>query len=295
MFKLCLGVFIIGFAPILVKAVTIGPTLSVVYRLGLGAVIFLPYSLHRLMKIQKTNPQSLQVSRSFFWLLMLTGTLLAVDFYTWHHAVVYLGAGLSTLLSNTQAFYLSAFGILFLGERGGRKFFLALLLAMIGIFLALKVEPAQLQDPKYLPGVGYGLVTGLFWAGYIIAFKKLERVHPEIGVIIKFVVVLFIATIIAAIFTYAEGQAQTPTVRDFWLLVVLAVGPQVIGWTLIAQSLPHVPLTKAALILLLQPIVALSLGAVVFNETLSTIQLLGVALSLGGIYLGSVRTAADAR
>ena len=66
-------------------------------------------------------------------------------------------------------------------------------------------------------------------------------------------------------------------------LVLLALTSQVVGWLLIAVSLPRVPAALTSVILLLQPVASVALAAVVLAERPSSVQLLGCLIVLGGV------------
>jgi drug/metabolite transporter (DMT)-like permease len=69
---------------------------------------------------------------------------------------------------------------------------------------------------------------------------------------------------------------------------VLALTSQVLGWLLITISLPRLPAAITSLLLMIQPIGSLALGALIFGEAPTPLQLSGVALvllALGGTSL----------
>jgi drug/metabolite transporter (DMT)-like permease len=66
-------------------------------------------------------------------------------------------------------------------------------------------------------------------------------------------------------------------------LALLALSSQVCGWLLITISLPRLPAAMTSLILMIQPIGSLVLGAIIFGESPSTLQLTGVALVIGAV------------
>jgi drug/metabolite transporter (DMT)-like permease len=57
----------------------------------------------------------------------------------------------------------------------------------------------------------------------------------------------------------------------------------VIGWLLIATSLPRVPAVLTSLILLLQPVASMVLAAVALGERPSSLQVLGAVVVLAGV------------
>lgn len=85
----------------------------------------------------------------------------------------------------------------------------------------------------------------------------------------------------------------------FWLLAV-ALTSQVAGYGLINVSLPRLPAALTSLLLLVQPVVTVVAAAIVLGESPSPLQLVGVALILGGLLfatapVGRVREAVSRR
>jgi drug/metabolite transporter (DMT)-like permease len=69
-----------------------------------------------------------------------------------------------------------------------------------------------------------------------------------------------------------------------WLFA-LAVTSQTIGWLFITSSLPRLPRAISSLILLLQPVAALGLAALVLAEHPTWAQMVGAALICGGVLI----------
>ena len=63
-------------------------------------------------------------------------------------------------------------------------------------------------------------------------------------------------------------------------LIVLALTSQVLGWLLITTSLPRLPAALTSLLLTVQPVGSVALGAMIFGEAPSSLQLVGVAIVL---------------
>jgi drug/metabolite transporter (DMT)-like permease len=78
----------------------------------------------------------------------------------------------------------------------------------------------------------------------------------------------------------AEAQA--------WL-VLLALSSQVLGWLLISVSLPRLPAVLTSIVLMLQPVTTVFLGALLFSEAPSAVQLLGVAIVIAGVVVATVK------
>jgi drug/metabolite transporter (DMT)-like permease len=99
---------------------------------------------------------------------------------------------------------------------------------------------------------------------------------------------LFDTTAVATVAALAAGVLlgeahlvpQWPSVA--WL-VLLALSSQVLGWMLIAASLPRLPAAITSVTLTIQPIGSLILGAVLLGESPTWLQLLGGACIVAGL------------
>jgi drug/metabolite transporter (DMT)-like permease len=72
-------------------------------------------------------------------------------------------------------------------------------------------------------------------------------------------------------------------------LVLLALSSQVLGWLLISVSLPRLPAVLTSILLMLQPVSTVFLGAVLLSEAPSAVQLAGVAIVIAGVAVATVR------
>ncbi len=72
---------------------------------------------------------------------------------------------------------------------------------------------------------------------------------------------------------------------------MLALTSQVLGWMLISTSLPRLPAAISSVLLTIQPVGSMVLGALLLGEDATSLQLLGVAAILTGLVaVASTRT-----
>jgi drug/metabolite transporter (DMT)-like permease len=71
--------------------------------------------------------------------------------------------------------------------------------------------------------------------------------------------------------------------------VLLALSSQVLGWLLISVSLPRLPAALTSILLMLQPVSTVFLGAVLLSEAPSAVQLSGVAIVLAGVAFATIQ------
>jgi drug/metabolite transporter (DMT)-like permease len=94
---------------------------------------------------------------------------------------------------------------------------------------------------------------------------------------------------IAALSPVFGGADLVPHWPGHGWLLLLALGPQVLGWVLISYSLPRQPAALTALLLLVQPLCTVALSAAVLGERPSVFQLAGCAVIAAGVLYGSRR------
>ena len=147
------------------------------------------------------------------------------------------------------------------------------------------------MSDKYILGIAFGLSTGAFYASYILTMRRLEKISVEVPTEQLIAVASAVSALVLLPISLHESTLRLPVGMEWIWLPTLAVVAQIAGWILITKNLPKVPISRAGLILLAQPVVATMAGNLIFGEILSPLQLLGAALTLAGIYLGTIRTA----
>jgi drug/metabolite transporter (DMT)-like permease len=223
-------------------------------------------------------------ARRWAW---LAGVFLAVDLILWHNAIEQVGAGLATVLGNTQVVLVGLLAWLLLRERPSRSSLLAIPVVLVGVVLisgALE-QGAYGSNPRL--GAVYGVLTGIAYAGFLLTLRQGSRgVVGPAGP-------LFDATLSSAICCALIGAAigdlnLTPSLSAQGWLVLLALSSQVLGWLLISISLPRLPAVVTSISLTLQPVCSVLFAALILGESPSSLQLLGASGILSGLVIASL-------
>lgn len=216
------------------------------------------------------------------WLAAAAGVFFAVDLVLWHHAIAAVGAGIATVLGNLQVVFVGLIAWWLLHERPGPRLVAAVPVVLVGVVLISGVVGADAYGDDPAMGVVFGVGTSIAYAGFLLLLRRgshdLRRAAGP----------LFDATAVAAVVCIAMGPWSggidlVPAWPAHGWLVALALTSQVIGWLLIAVSLPRVPAVLTSVILLLQPVASVLLAAAVLTERPSPIQLLGCVIVLAGV------------
>lgn len=274
-----LGAVFIASSGVLVRLSDASPVTVAVFRCLyalplLGAVAW--------YEQKRSGPLPLK-ARRLGW---IAGFFFSVDLVLWHNAIEAVGAGLATVLGNLQVLLVGFAAWALLGERPNKRLFWALPIMVFGVILVSGVvgEGAYGNDPAL--GVILGIGTSIAYAAFILILREgsgdLRRVAGP----------LWHATLASTFFSVLYGLATDSVRWDLswpshgWL-ALLALSSQVFGWLLISSSLPRLPAAVTSVVLLLQPVGAMLLAAVVVDESPSLAQILGAVAILAGVVVGT--------
>jgi drug/metabolite transporter (DMT)-like permease len=223
-------------------------------------------------------------------LAAIAGVFFAIDLVCWHHAIDDVGAGLATVLGNLQVAFVPVLAWAVLGEKPGARVLATMPLMLSGIVLISGALESGAYGDNPTQGAFFGIATGVSYAGFILALRAggadLRRPAGPLSD------ATFVATVCALAIGAVVGDLDlVPSWPAHGWLVTLALTSQVVGWLLISASLPRLPAATTALLLTSQPIGSVLLGVIIFGESPTGWQLLGVSAILGGLVLTTRRGA----
>ncbi len=277
--ELLSGVVLISFSAVFVKLADVGPSAAAFYRMFFGGVLLLLITL-----ITRTK---LWYGWKPFSLAVLCGVLFAGDLAFWHRSINAVGPGLATILASFQVFFVTAFAIGFLRERPGIRVFIAIPLALLGLFLLVGTQWNKMSI-DYQAGVMYGLITAIFYASFVLTLRRLQSLSnapaPFANITVSTLSTAFCSAIVAIIAQESFVIPDTPSI--LWLILYGICG-QVLGWVLITRSIKHISAARVSLMLLLQPTLSFIWDIVFFQRPTMAIEFAGAIIAIFAIYLGT--------
>ena len=271
------GAIGIAFAPIFVRLSELGPSATAFHRLLLAApFLWLWMGLdHRRAAGTGRRPAT---ARDYGW-LVLVGLLFAADLGLWHWSIRLTSVANATLLANAAPIFVTLAGWLALGQRFTPVFLAGMAAALLGAVLLMGSSVTLGLD--HLLGDGLGLATPVFYAGYMLAVKKVRADFSTATVMAWSAAAGAIALLPLALIS---GESIIATTAAGWgVLLALALLSHVGGQSLIAYALAHLPAAFSSVSLLLQPVAAALLAWLILSEALGVLQGLGGAVVLAGI------------
>jgi drug/metabolite transporter (DMT)-like permease len=282
--QIVVGSVLISFSAVFVKIAGVGPTASGVYRNVFGALALFAIVLVRRDRVWNGM-------RRLRWAL-LAGLCFAADIFFWHRSILDVGPGLATILGNFQVFAVAGVGILVFRERATWRFFAAIPLAVTGLFMLVGPGWANVGG-DYRRGVVYGLLTAVSYALYLLCLRAARREQDRVSAAANLAIVTTVTATLLVIIAAASGESlRIPDARSGAVLVAYGVLCQAVGWVIISRTFHLVDASRAALILLLQPILTFVWDVLLFSRPTTLLEAAGAMLAIASIYMGSVRIAA---
>jgi len=212
--------------------------------------------------------------------IALGGALLAIDLCLWNVSFFYTTLAESNLLANLVPFAAAIYGWVLFRDAPDVRLVLPAILAIGGLLLLTPVGVHT--DPRHLLGNAMALATAFFYTGFLVVAQGLRKRYPALRIMA--VLSLWCAAVCLAV-AMLRGENLLPRSVTGWLLLAaLALTSQILGQTLMAHAMHFMSLQLGSLFALLQPVAAAAYAYILFAETLTPSQLLGVVILIVTIY-----------
>jgi drug/metabolite transporter (DMT)-like permease len=260
-------------------------------RLLLASLLLAPPALI------KHRAELQRLSRKDLALGLLSGIFLALHFATWITSLEFTTITNSVVLVSTSPLWVAILAPIFLKEKLTKTVILGMILTLVGgtiigfsegciwdggISCASQAELGLAEASK-----GNFLALAGAWAiaGYLLIGRNLRAKMSLIPYIFLVYGMGAIAMLLILLITGNSLFGYSP-MTYLWLLLI-AIFPQLIGHSTYNWALRYLPVALIAVTTLGEPIGSSILAFVILKEIPTTLQFLGGALILAGIYVTS--------
>ncbi|MFB6093410.1 MAG: DMT family transporter [Halanaeroarchaeum sp.] len=215
----------------------------------------------------------------------VTGVALAVHFAAWFESLEWTSVAASVTLVQVQPIFVAIGATLFLDERLNGRMIAGIIVSLAGatILSGGGLLGTGLVGRNPLLGNVLAVIGAVMAAGYVLAGRSLRQ---RLSLVPYVLVVYGVTTVVLFGFVLLEGAALTGYPTWEWaLFVAMAIGPGLLGHTLINWSLAHVESSVVSVSLLGEPVGSTLLALVVFGEVPGIATVLGGTIALAGIAL----------
>ena len=272
---LAFGAMLIGFAPIFVKLSMLSSSAISFFRmfLALPFLFLLNYILNKKFFFTVKNKQTILYA-AFASLAFTT------DLTLWHFSMDITSVSNATIIVNSAPIFVAILSFIFFKERLTRGFLLSFLVTYIGI-VGLIYFSNNYVNGKLLGDI-LCLIAAFFYGVYLLVIARLGKENS--------LNIIFYTTFFCCLFSIIpmiiEGGNMIPSSSFEWLnLTLMAFLCQFGGQYFITHAIGKISASGASIGLLMQPLTATILAAIIFSEILTSLQIVFALISLFGIYL----------
>ena len=275
---LAFGAMLIGFAPIFVKLSMLSSSAISFYRmfLALPFLFLLNYILNKKFFFRVKNKKTILYA-AFASLAFTT------DLTLWHFSMDITSVSNATIIVNSAPIFVAILSFIFFKERLTKGFLLSFLVTYIGI-VGLIYFSNNYVNGKLLGDI-LCLIAAFFYGVYLLVIARLGKENS--------LNIIFYTTFFCCLFSIIpmmiEGGNLIPSSSFEWLnLILMAFLCQFGGQYFITHAIGKISASGASIGLLMQPLTATILAAIIFSEILTSLQTVFALISLFGIYLARI-------
>lgn len=202
----------------------------------------------------------------------------------------YITSGLASLISTLSPFFVLVLNLLLGNEKLSVKTVLGILLGMFGIFLIYQNNLVELLNPEYRIGIFAILLAVFAWAVGTIVTKKGQR--KPAGMLMNVCTQMFFAAIMLTILQFQltpTFSTENWSVRSISAIVYLAVFGSVVGYIAYSYLMTQWPSTKVAVLSYVNVVVALFLGWLVLDESITLRIVIATLLIICGVIIVNLK------
>ncbi len=268
---LAIGVFIISFSGIIIKVITAPALVIAFYRVFITMIILTPYFFY---KYSNSLKYFLDIRPA------LVGFLLALHFYAWISAVQLTNVANAVIFIAIQPLFTLLMEYLFAKEDIRKGAIAGVGFALLGSIIISYSDFHIILTRFY--GDMLAVLAAFLAACYLFlgrSFRKKIKYIPYIYIVYTYCAFfLFIFVLISG------GSFTGYSNISYFYIFLLALGPTLIGHSILNLSIRYVPATIVSLAILGEPIITTILALVILKETLTGATMVGGVLILYGIF-----------
>lgn len=243
------------------------------WRLTFASIMLAPFAIGTQRRAWRA------LDRRDWWLMIASGTVLAVHFYTWITSLAMTSVAASVALVSTSPLFVGVLSYVVLKEPLGWRLVLGMTVAILGSAIIGINDMGE--GTHQLWGDLLSLSGAAAVSIYLIIGRGLRARLSLLGYIVP---VYGTAAAVLMVTALLAGVPMTGYPPRAWLwLVLVALIPQVIGHSSFNWSLGHFPTAYVALATLAEPIGSTLLAWLVLEEIPTVLTIAGGALILAGI------------
>ena len=227
--------------------------------------------------------EKLKINLKDIWIFMCLG-IVSFFMYGVLYFITIEKTSMSTaaVLLYTSPVFIMVMARIFFREKITKRKLLAIIITVMGTaFVSGGIE----KNPE-ISGIVTGILSGFFYGLYSIFGRIASKKYSSVTTTLYTFLFTFLAAISVADFGNIIGVAKSePMILSEFILY--AVITAAIPYILYTGALKYVPLSRAAIVVCVEPIVAMLTGVIFYGDKLGVMGLSGSLMILGAILLSN--------
>ena len=228
--------------------------------------------------LNKRRKQVLQISDDKKIQVLMLSVLYSAVSITLYLSYQYIDSGTATVLHFSYPVVVTCFLVLFFREKLSRKRLGAMILCLVGIYL---LKPSGNSD---LFGMMIALMSGVLYACYIIIISKTGFKKIPAGSL-SLLLISGNTAITGVLYIITKSSMSFMSVYTWPVLLLLGIFDTAAAMVLFQWGVSLCGGVAASLLSTFEPITAIVMGMLFFNETITAQMGLGIALILISIVI----------
>ncbi len=245
-------------------------------RQFIGGILYISFFLF------KKTPWPKGKQWKFILILSVLNFVLSNGLSTW--GVKYISSGLGAIIGALVPLWVVIISF-FRGDRLSKLSIIGLIVGFSGICVVFYDHLSDFLLPDFRFGIGISIIATLTWAfGTLYTKKKAASFNPYFGLGLQ----MFISSILLFAFTGATATSVSWSAipaTSWWAIGYLVLFGSVLTFIAFIYALQHLPSEISSIYAYVNPIVAVLLGTIIFNESLNAAIVIGGSITLIGLYM----------
>ena len=265
-----LALLLFGSNGIIASYITLSSTEIVLYRTFIGSLLLL------FLFLVTKNHWTFYKSKKHFGYLSLSGMAMGLSWMFLYEAYNQIGVSISSLLYYCGPVIVMALAPIIFKEKFTKQKLIGFLAVLIGIFL---VNGNLVAIDNNFFGILCSIMSAIMYSFMVIFNKKATKISGLENSLLQ----LAISCVTVAIFILFKGgfSFYIPQSSIFPLLFLGLVNTG-IGCYMYFSKLDKLPVQSVSILGYIEPLSAVIMSVIILNETMSSMQIIGAVLVLGG-------------
>ncbi len=231
----------------------------------------------------KRNKISAESIKKNFWLLLLSGVFIGINWILLFESYRYVTVSTATLCYYMAPVFVMILSPFIFKEKFTLKKALCILSAIVGMFIISGVLGNASANPI---GILFGLGAAILYAAVVIINKFISDIEGESKTLIQLGAAGI--SLIPYVLLTEDVFAMTPNSTSILLLILVGILHTGVAYTLYFGSIESLKVQTAAMFSYIDPVVALILSALILKEKFTLLHLIGSILILGAAFISEL-------